>query len=83
MLDFKPDRLGHACYLNPDLQNAILEREIPIEICLTSNVITKSVSEYKTHHFQQFFMAGHPVSICVCILCIVQCECSVVWRVML
>jgi len=64
MLDFLPNRLGHACYLNPDLHRLILESKIPIEICLTSNVITKSVSEYKTHHFQQFFASGHPISIC-------------------
>lgn len=66
MIALKPHRLGHACYLDPELHQLTLQSKIPVEICLTSNVITKSVSGYPNHHFKDFWKAGHPISICVC-----------------
>jgi len=64
MLDFKPDRLGHVCYLNDELRTHVLNSNIPIEICLSSNVLTKSVSGYHSHHFKEYFAAKHPLSLC-------------------
>lgn len=64
MLDFRPDRLGHVCYIDEELKKQVLSSGIPIEICLTSNVLTKSVSGYNTHHFKDFFDLKHPVSLC-------------------
>ncbi|EEY66073.1 adenosine deaminase-like protein, putative [Phytophthora infestans T30-4] len=40
ILDFRPDRLGHACCLPEPLYAKMLELRIPVEICLTSNVHT-------------------------------------------
>ncbi|CAH0517902.1 unnamed protein product [Peronospora belbahrii] len=40
ILDFRPDRLGHACCLPEPLYNKMLLLRIPIEVCLTSNVHT-------------------------------------------
>jgi adenosine deaminase len=40
ILDFKPDRLGHAMLLPPNLQARIVQERIPVETCPTSNVMT-------------------------------------------
>ncbi|CAH0491173.1 unnamed protein product [Peronospora farinosa] len=40
ILDFQPDRLGHACCVPEPLYAKMLLLQIPVEICLTSNVHT-------------------------------------------
>jgi adenosine deaminase len=40
VLNFHPDRLGHACCLSPGLYKRMIDLEYPIEVCLTSNVYT-------------------------------------------
>lgn len=40
ILNFRPDRLGHACCLSKQLYAKMVDLRIPIEICLTSNVHT-------------------------------------------
>jgi len=37
LLSFKPDRLGHATFLNDETQEFVLREKTAIEICLTSN----------------------------------------------
>ncbi|CAI7907897.1 unnamed protein product [Closterium sp. NIES-53] len=64
VLDFAPERLGHACCLPDHLQQALLHSRIPVELCLTSNVRTESVTAYGNHHFDYLNRASHPVVIC-------------------
>ncbi|GJP49174.1 hypothetical protein CLOM_g8418 [Closterium sp. NIES-68] len=64
VLDFAPDRLGHACCLPTHLSQALLQSRIPVELCLTSNVRTESVTAYGNHHFDYLYRASHPVAIC-------------------
>lgn len=40
ILNFRPDRLGHACCLPETLYQKMINLRIPIEVCLTSNVHT-------------------------------------------
>ncbi|ETI43781.1 hypothetical protein F441_11296 [Phytophthora nicotianae CJ01A1] len=40
ILNFRPDRLGHACCLPEPLYSKMLALRIPVEVCLTSNVHT-------------------------------------------
>lgn len=64
MLAFRPDRFGHMCCLTDELRQALLDSGVPLELCLTSNVLTSSCSGYDDHHFEDFYRAGHPVVLC-------------------
>lgn len=39
LLSFKPDRLGHATFLNNEAKAIVIKEKIPVEICLTSNLM--------------------------------------------
>ncbi|EIE25888.1 adenosine/AMP deaminase family protein [Coccomyxa subellipsoidea C-169] len=64
MLHFRPDRLGHMCCLDERLEALHYSTGIPVELCLSSNIITESVASYPEHHFHPFYSAGHPVILC-------------------
>ncbi|TGZ63969.1 hypothetical protein CRM22_006604 [Opisthorchis felineus] len=70
-----PDRIGHGTHLptpdtpsddTPDFKarDLILSSRIPIEICLTSNVVSETELTYESHHLASWVQAGHPVCIC-------------------
>ena len=61
MLQFQPDRLGHMCCLNPSLEQQLFSSLIPVELCLSSNVITASVKGFPDHHFLPFHTAGQHI----------------------
>ncbi|XP_053599687.1 uncharacterized protein Ada isoform X4 [Plodia interpunctella] len=69
MINFKPERLGHGVCIHPkfggtqETWQALCNSLIPVELCLTSNVNTKSVSGYESHHFKELYEAGIPVII--------------------
>ncbi len=65
MLHFRPDRLGHMCCLDERLEALHYSTGIPVELCLSSNIITESVASYPEHHFHPFYSAGeHSFSSC-------------------
>lgn len=59
------ERIGHGTKLLGDmkLQSEIVERGIPLEMCLTSNVQTRAVSDYDTHPFCRYLRAGVRVTL--------------------
>ncbi|PFH48282.1 hypothetical protein AMATHDRAFT_76807 [Amanita thiersii Skay4041] len=64
LLSFKPTRLGHATFLNTDSKRIVHEHRICIEICLSSNLLCRTVSMLDEHHIRYYIHHGHPVAIC-------------------
>ncbi|KAL5485736.1 hypothetical protein ACEPAI_6777 [Sanghuangporus weigelae] len=64
LLSLKPDRLGHATYLNEEAKKFVFDNKIAIEICLTSNILSKTVKSLEDHHVNHHFSLNHPVAIC-------------------
>lgn len=51
MADFKPDRFGHCCFVSDPNLERLKTSGVPIELCLTSNLLSNSVAELQDHHF--------------------------------
>jgi adenosine deaminase/aminodeoxyfutalosine deaminase len=64
-LNIGAERLGHALSapLDPELIEVLAERQIPLEICMSSNVRTGCLPELKEHPVRQLFDAGLMVTI--------------------
>lgn len=50
MLEFKPDRLGHALLLPDKLRQRLRQLNIPVETCPTSNVMTLELAHRASGH---------------------------------
>jgi adenosine deaminase len=64
MLTIPPDRLGHATHLDSVSKDIIYSKNIPIEMCMTSNVLCNTVKSYHEHHIRDFLFMGHTCCIC-------------------
>ncbi|KAF5339442.1 hypothetical protein D9611_009797 [Ephemerocybe angulata] len=64
LLSYRPDRLGHATFLNQEAMQIVMKDNAPIEICLTSNLLCKTATDLDNHHIQQYLKCNHPVAIC-------------------
>ncbi|KAL5150804.1 Adenosine deaminase-like protein [Glycine soja] len=64
MLDFRPQRIGHACFFEDEHWRQLKSTNIPVEICLTSNVRTMTVPSIDVHHFAHLYNAKHPLVLC-------------------
>ncbi len=53
-------RIGHGVHLkdDPELLQLVIDRQIPLEMCLTSNVQTQVVSDLDTHPFPEYYRSG-------------------------
>jgi len=58
-------RIGHGTRLREDgdLLNYVNDHRIPLEVCLTSNVQTRAVDEFKSHPLKFYFDFGVRVTI--------------------
>ncbi|GAB2211118.1 hypothetical protein Droror1_Dr00016409 [Drosera rotundifolia] len=64
MLEFLPERIGHACCLEEEAWRKLKSSKIPVEICLTSNIRTNTIPDIDGHHFADLYKAKHPLIIC-------------------
>jgi adenosine deaminase len=58
-------RIGHGVTLreDPDLLQYVVDHQIALEVCPTSNVQTHVVTSYETHPVREYVAAGVPVTI--------------------
>jgi adenosine deaminase len=54
------DRIGHGTRLfeNPDLEQYVCDRRIPLEICITSNIQTHAVESVPKHPVRRYYDLG-------------------------
>ncbi|KAI0367476.1 Metallo-dependent hydrolase [Pilatotrama ljubarskyi] len=64
LLSFGPDRLGHATFLDEAAKKIVHTREMCIEICLSSNLLCKTVPTLDAHHIRYYIGHNHPIAIC-------------------
>ncbi|XP_057764848.1 N6-mAMP deaminase isoform X2 [Salvia miltiorrhiza] len=64
MLDFLPGRIGHACCFEDEEWKLLQRLEIPVEICLTSNIKTETIASADVHHFADLYKSNHPLVLC-------------------
>ena len=60
------DRLGHGfnLYRYPELERAVLEKGIPMEICPVSNAALGYCSDFSKHPARRYMESGIPIIIC-------------------
>jgi len=58
--ELKPDRIGHGLRAidDPELVRYLAEKQIPVEVCITSNVVTGCCASLAEHPVRRFFDAG-------------------------
>ena len=58
--ELKADRIGHGLHATDDteLVRYLAEKQIPVEVCITSNVLTGCCAEVKRHPIRRLFDAG-------------------------
>jgi adenosine deaminase len=58
-------RIGHGTRLHedPELQAYVNDHQVPIEVCLTSNVQTRACEGFRSHPVRSYFDAGLCVSL--------------------
>lgn len=59
------DRIGHGIRAaeDPELLDYLCEKQIPLEVCLTSNVCTGAVPSLEAHPLRRLYDAGVPITL--------------------
>ncbi len=62
---FRPDRIGHGirAWGDQDLVRRLRDEDVPLEVCPTSNWLTRSVTSLESHPLPLLYRAGVGVSI--------------------
>ena len=65
LLTLKADRIGHGLHAidDPELVRYLAEKQIPVELCITSNVLTGCCATVTEHPIRRLFDAGALVTL--------------------
>lgn len=58
-----PDRIGHGVHLSEDAKQVILEKKIPVEVCLSSSLCVQMIEKLEEHPWLFWGLQGHPIVI--------------------
>lgn len=60
LCELMPDRIGHGLHAidDPELVRYLAEKQIPVEVCITSNVVTGCCAALAEHPVRKLFDAG-------------------------
>ena len=63
--ELKADRIGHGLHAvdDPELVRYLAEKQIPVEVCITSNVMTGCCAAVEQHPLRKLFDAGVRVTL--------------------
>ena len=59
-----PCRIGHGVFLSPAARAWVLQRRLPVEMCLSSAVMAHMVQDASEHPALQLLREGYPVAVC-------------------
>ena len=64
-LELGAERIGHgiAAARDPELMRHLRDRDIPLEICITSNLVTGVVARVEDHPLRRLYDAGVPITL--------------------
>jgi len=64
-LNLKAERIGHGlnAWQDPELMAELVERQVPVEVCLTSNLETNCWARIEEHPLKKYFDAGVMVTL--------------------
>ena len=82
IIDFCPDRLGHAAILTDEQITNILRKKIPIEVCLSSNLTTLAVAKLEEHPVGIWLRNKHPFCLCTDDISLFGSEVSDEWELL-
>lgn len=60
----QPSRIGHGVFLCEAAKQYIFERQLPVEMCLSSAVRAHMVEKAQQHPAVAMLKEGHPVIVC-------------------
>lgn len=73
MLLLAPARLGHCVFVSPGMQQLIRSAQVPLELCLTSNMVTGGLKSTTDHHITDYMgEQDHPIAINTDDFCVFQ-----------
>lgn len=70
MLLLAPRRLGHCVFVNDAARELIATAQVPLELCLSSNITTGGLASVHDHHIRDWIagtgdaLHSHPIAIC-------------------
>ncbi|KAJ1346147.1 hypothetical protein KIN20_000855 [Parelaphostrongylus tenuis] len=77
-LTFRPDRIGHGTFLHTHepFVDSVIQQRIPLEICLTSNVMSMTTPSIENSHLRFWMEKSLPFCLCTDDKGMMDCELS-------